>query len=204
VERDLHDGAQQRLVTASLTLRLARLGMSDESNAALRADLERASEEVQGALEELRELARGIHPAVLTEVGLCAAIKTLAERSALQVRVECGLDNRLAPMVEAAAYFVVSEALVNVAKHAPEARVTVRALRADGELRVDIEDDGPGGADAATGTGLRGLADRVAAVDGTLTVRSPRGGGTTVSAAIPVETVGESGQPGSPSSGAPR
>jgi signal transduction histidine kinase len=185
IERDLHDGAQQRLVALTLALRLARTRLGEDADPAARISLEQASEEAKAALAELRELARGIHPQVLTEAGLHAAVETLAARSPARVSVDIDPDARFAPAVEAIAYFVVSESLANIAKHAEAGAVRVRAGWQDGVLTVEIADDGRGGADPRTGTGLRGLLDRVSAVDGTLEVVSPPGVGTRIVARIP-------------------
>jgi signal transduction histidine kinase len=185
IERDLHDGAQQRLVALTLALRLARTRLGDEADPAVKLSLEQASDEARAALSELRELARGIHPQILTEAGLHAAIESLAVRTPAAVTVDMDSDARFAPAVEAIAYFVVSESLANIAKHAEAGAVAVRAGWADGVLTVEVADDGRGGADPRTGTGLRGLLDRVSAVDGTLEVVSPPGNGTRIIARIP-------------------
>jgi signal transduction histidine kinase len=188
IERDLHDGAQQRLVALSLKLGMARKRMEkgDDGAAVLVAE---AHEESKLALAELRDLARGIHPAILTERGLGPAIEELAARAPIPVLVEEVPDVRLAPNAEAAAYFVVAECLVNVAKYAQADEATVRARREVGRVVVEVSDDGIGGADPALGTGLRGLADRVEALDGALTVRSIAGQGTTVRAEIPLTSI---------------
>jgi PAS domain S-box-containing protein len=184
IERDLHDGAQQRLVALSLEVRLARSRAErDPSTAA--PFLEHLGKELAEASAELRELAHGIHPAVLTERGLAAAIEALAGRSTVPVRIAQTPEGRLAPAVEAAAYFVVAEALTNVAKYAQAESATVSVTAGDGSVVVEVSDDGVGGADAGAGTGLRGLADRVDALDGTLSVTSPRGQGTVLRAVIP-------------------
>lgn len=184
VERDLHDGAQGRLVALALALRLAASKLEDRDEAA-RAAIQRANEEVSQALSELRELARGIHPSILTDEGLAAALEALAERASVRVDLEAVADERLSARIEAGAYFVVSEAITNAAKHAAGARVRVRAVRENGMLHVEIADDGPGGADVARGSGLRGLADRVEALDGTFEVVSGAGAGTRIVARIP-------------------
>ena len=186
LERDLHDGAQQRLVALSLALRRARSGLT-ESDENLAPSLDDASMLVKEALEELRTLARGIHPAVLTELGLAGALGALAGRSPVPVTIEALPPDRLPQPVEAAAYFVVSEALANVAKHAPGAVARVRATVEAGRLLVEVMDDGPGGAAAAPGSGLQGLDDRVAAVGGHLEIANPPGGGTSIRASIPVD-----------------
>ncbi|MFL5775699.1 MAG: histidine kinase [Chloroflexota bacterium] len=185
VERDLHDGAQQRLVSLTLALRLARASLGDDVAPSARLSLDQASAEAKAALSELRELARGIHPQILTEAGLGPAVDSLAARSPLDVRVEIG-STRFSPAIEGAVYFTISEALTNIAKYAQASRALVRAEWLDDELAVEIADDGIGGADASSGTGLRGLADRLESVDGSLEVVSPIGGGTRLFARIPV------------------
>ena len=184
LERNLHDGAQQRLVSLALTLRLARDGIADPTPQALEL-LDRADEELQLALDELRELARGIHPAVLTERGLGPALEGVAARSTIPVELVDLPRERLPEPVEAAVYYVVSEALVNVAKHANASGAKVVFAEADGRLVVEVSDDGSGGADAEGGSGLRGLADRVEALDGRLEVASSAAG-TTLRAEIPL------------------
>ncbi len=185
VERNLHDGAQQRLATLALSLAMIR--DRDGAGPAMAASLARASAELRQAIDELRELARGIHPAILTEEGLPAAVESLADRSSLPVRVVSDFDARLPEPVETAAYFVVSESLANVTKHAHASRARVELSRCNGTLRVEVRDDGVGGADAARGSGLLGLADRVAAVRGSIRVETPPGGGTRVLAEIPCD-----------------
>jgi PAS domain S-box-containing protein len=183
LERNLHDGAQQRLVSLSLALRLAHSRLKDDPAEAERL-LNSASEELAQALEELRELARGIHPAVLSERGLSAALETLAGRASLPVEVTAP-DDRLPPAVEAAAYYVISEALANIGKYAQASAVEVNVARLNGRAIVEVSDNGVGGADPAKGSGLRGLADRVEALDGTLAVESQPGVGTRIRAEIP-------------------
>jgi PAS domain S-box-containing protein len=185
IERDLHDGAQQRLVSMALDLRLARRVVAQDPSAAGPL-LERLGEELAAASAELRELARGIHPAVLTERGLAPAIGALAARSTVPVEVLAVPDDRLAPALEATAYFTVSEALTNVAKYADASHATVLVEPRDGELVVEVRDDGIGGASPDSGSGLRGLADRVGAADGELSVESPAGEGTLVRATLPL------------------
>jgi signal transduction histidine kinase len=193
VERNLHDGAQQRLVTLSLALTMARNRLASETDRSearsRRTDVDEllteAAEELVLALQELRELARGIHPAILMEEGLCAALDALAERSPVPVEVSTHADAPLPPSVEAAAYYVVSEALANVAKYANASFATVKIGRCERGLRVEVSDDGVGGAVARPGSGLEGLADRVAALDGLLKVDSQPGNGTRVTAEIP-------------------
>jgi signal transduction histidine kinase len=184
LERDLHDGAQQRLVSMALSMRLARDKMRDDPGAAERM-LDGASAELDAALEELRELARGIHPAVLSDRGLDAALETLARRAPLPVELNRHSHERLPESIELAAYFVVSEALTNVAKYADASHAKVNVARRNGKLLVEVTDDGVGGADPDNGTGLRGLADRLAVIEGRLEVESPPGAGTTIRAKIP-------------------
>jgi signal transduction histidine kinase len=188
LERDLHDGAQQRLVSVSLALRRvrARLSAGPGEDAEAIAAADQAATELKLAIPELRELARGIHPAILTEAGLADAITALAERSAVPATVRSVPDRRLPPAVEATAYFIVSEALANVAKHANATSVSIAATATRTTLRVEVGDDGVGGADAASGTGIRGLQDRVAAIGGTLRMESPAGQGTLAIAEIPL------------------
>jgi signal transduction histidine kinase len=187
LERDLHDGAQQRLVALSLQLALARRKLEDDPATGGRL-LDAARGELDRALEELRELARGIHPAILTDRGLGAALEALADRAPLPVDLHAMPDDRLPAAVEAAAYFVVAESLTNVAKYSGAEHATVSVGRRDGFAVVEVSDDGVGGADPAAGTGLRGLADRLAALDGRLEVHSPPGGGTLIRANIPCPT----------------
>jgi len=185
LERNLHDGAQQRLVSISLSLRLAQ-GQLEKNPAAAQEVLEASREELARALEELRELARGIHPAVLTDRGLEAALESLAARAPLPVEIEGPLVS-LPAAVEAAAYYVVSEALANVTKYAQASSVKVTVEQVNGCAHVEVADDGVGGADPGRGSGLRGLADRVASLNGKLAIDSPPGAGTRVRAEIPLE-----------------
>jgi len=183
LERDLHDGAQSRLVALALTLRAARGRVKDDAQ--LAELLDSAQEELRTSLAELRELARGIHPAVLTERGLEPALQSLVARAPVPVTVEAS-EARLPGPVESAAYFVVSEALANVAKYAQATHASVTVEQTNGDLTVEVVDDGVGGADVARGSGLRGLQDRLAALDGSLSLDSPAGRGTTLRAHIPV------------------
>jgi len=185
LERDLHDGAQQRLVALSLTMRLAQTRLHKDPDAAEQL-LGGAQEELAHALEELRELARGIHPAVLSDRGLGPALEALAGRSPVPVELDGTPPERLPAAVEAAAYFVVAEALTNVAKYAGASQARVCVSRSNGHAVVEIADDGVGGADPLRGSGLRGLADRVSALDGILKLNSPAGAGTLLRAEIPV------------------
>jgi signal transduction histidine kinase len=184
VERDLHDGAQQRLISLSLELRVARNALGQDADPAVRRSLDRAADEAAAALAELRDLALGIHPLILTESGLGAAVESLADRSPVDVAVDIGPE-RYPAAVEAAAYFVISEALANVAKYASATMARVRVRPFEGHMTIDVDDDGVGGADPRSGSGLNGLRDRLAALDGTLAIDSPSGGGTRLSARIP-------------------
>jgi signal transduction histidine kinase len=184
VERDLHDGAQQRLVALALELQVVRSRLETDPAGAGQL-LEAAADELAGATHELRELARGLHPPLLSDRGLVPALEALAKRAPLPVAVEAEEVERSPQAVEAAAYFVVAEALTNVARHAHAEQAIVRVARRNGELRVEVEDDGAGGADLGAGTGLRGLRDRVDALDGSLEVESRPGRGSTVRATLP-------------------
>jgi signal transduction histidine kinase len=183
IERDLHDGAQQQLLALALELRVLRSSISDPEAGPL---VDGLAVRLEAALSDLRELARGIHPAILTRSGLDPAIEALAKRSPIPVEVQSAIEGRLAPAVEAAAYFVVAEALTNVARYAEAGQARVE-LRGDGNggIVVVVADDGVGGADASAGSGLRGLQDRLAVVDGVLTIDSPTGAGTRLEATIP-------------------
>jgi signal transduction histidine kinase len=183
LERNLHDGAQQRLLGLGLALQLARAKVGAEANGAAEL-LGEAEDELRRALDELRELACGIHPAILNDQGLGAAVRSLAERSTVPVAIVVP-EARLGKPVEAAAYFLVSESLANVAKYAHASSVRVNIIRRNGSAVIDIDDNGVGGADPACGSGLRGLSDRVQALDGTFRIESPVGGGTHIHAEIP-------------------
>ena len=184
IERDLHDGAQQSLVSLAMSLGRARAKLDDDP-AAARVLLDQAHGDAKRALAELRDLARGIHPAVLTDRGLDAALSAVAARSPVPVSVEVDVPHRPSPTIEAVAYFVVAEALTNVAKHARARAAAVRVLQAGDQLYVTVLDDGDGGADLGLGTGLTGLRDRVAAVDGRLALSSPAGGPTELTVELP-------------------
>jgi signal transduction histidine kinase len=187
LERNLHDGAQARFVGLALLLGHARRVVDrDPTDPEVGALLDQALGELQSGLAELRELARGIHPPLLTEQGLEPALRALVARAPVPATLAADLAERVPPPVEIAAYFVVAEALANVGKYACASRVSCTVVRGDGSLRVVVEDDGVGGADVAAGTGLRGLADRVNALGGELRVVSPVDGGTVVTAEIPV------------------
>jgi PAS domain S-box-containing protein len=180
IQRNLHDGAQQRLTAVLLSL--GRLRDSPQERGQL---LDLAIDELSAGLQEIRELASGLHPSVLTERGLASALEAVALRSPIPVRLQAELDESLPPQVEAAAYYVVAEGVANAHKHAGATSVVVRARTDDGSLLVGVEDDGVGGADVE-GSGLRGLADRVEALGGTVTLESPEGGGTRLHARIPL------------------
>jgi signal transduction histidine kinase len=184
LERDLHDGAQQRMVSLAMTLGLAqqKLATNPEQGARLVSE---AHEEAKRALQDLRDLARGLHPAVLTDHGLEAALPALAARCPIPTRVDVAVSPRPIPAIESAAYFVVAEALTNVARHSQATSVEVTARRGQDLLTIEVRDDGPGGARVVPGGGLAGLTDRVEALDGRLTVTSPAGGPTVVRVEIP-------------------
>ena len=190
IERDLHDGAQQRLVSLALQLHVAQAAVPPDLDE-LAADLDHVAAGLDGALEELREFARGIHPAILAEGGLGPALRTLARRCSVPVQLQVGMEGRLPEQVEVAAYYVVAEALTNVAKHAGASVVQVEVDAEDGLVRVGVRDDGFGGADPARGSGLVGLKDRVEATGGTLRVDSRAGQGTSLLVELPIDA----GQP---------
>ena len=184
LERDLHDGAQHRLAFIAMELDRARSKLADDPEGASEL-LARAHEESKRAMVELRDLVRGIHPSVLTDRGLDAAVSGLAERCPVPVDVEVRLEDRPPDAVETGAYYVVAEALTNVGKHAQANRATVEIRRDDGRLVVEVRDDGRGGAARVSGSGLEGLAQRVEALDGTLNIDSPTGGPTVITAELP-------------------
>jgi signal transduction histidine kinase len=185
IERDLHDGAQQRLVTLALYLRAAQATVPPELGE-LDAELNRAVAEATGVQDDLREIARGIHPAILAEGGLSAALRSLARRSPIPVHLEMRVERQLPENVEVSAYYVIAEALTNAAKHARASAVTVTVEAVEAVLRATVRDDGAGGADLARGTGLVGLKDRVEALDGRLFLDSPRGEGTSLRVELPL------------------
>ena len=185
IERDLHDGAQQRLVSLQLSLQMLRRDLGPDADPAAVAELDAATAEAAAAIADIRELARGVHPAILTEAGLGPALASLADRAPLPVVVVDELDRRLPSSVEATAYFVTAEAVTNAIKHAGATRVDVRTWLADDQLRLDVRDDGRGGADPSDGTGLTGIKDRVAALGGTISLRSDAGQGTRLEVALP-------------------
>jgi len=184
IQRDLHDGAQQRLVTLALRLRGARVAIKDDPDGAGR-QLDEALDELKHAIEDLRSLARGIHPAVLSDRGLGAALQSLAARAPLPVELEVH-DGRLPSALESAVYFVVAELLTNVAKYAEATYASVRVIREDSHVLLAVADDGIGGALGSVESGLGGLIDRIEALDGRLEVISPPGEGTIVRAVIPL------------------
>jgi signal transduction histidine kinase len=186
IERDLHDGTQQRLVSLGLELRLAQSSASPDLTE-LRAEVRRVADELDGAVDDLREISRGIHPAILSEGGLGPALRTLARRSAVPVELDAEPDSRFPPHVEIAAYYVLSEALANTAKHARASRARVAVEQRDGTLHLSIGDDGVGGAEPEEGYGLTGLRDRVEALGGSIHVVSPRGEGTLIVVDLPVQ-----------------
>jgi signal transduction histidine kinase len=183
IERDLHDGAQQRLVALTMKLGLARLDLPRESAAA--GQIGEAHDEAKAALAELRELIRGVHPQVLGDRGLPAAVQEAADRSPIPVGVDVVIGARLPESVEVAAYYAVCEALANIAKHSQASQAQVRGRRVGDQVVLEVRDDGRGGADPSAGTGLVGLADRIAVVDGRLFLSSPPGGPTVVRVEIP-------------------
>jgi signal transduction histidine kinase len=185
IERDLHDGAQQRLVSLGLSLRAAQKAVPP-GQPVLREELGRLARGTAEILEELREISRGIHPAVLSLGGLGLALKALARRSPVPVKLDVRVQARLPERAEVAAYFVVSEALANVAKHARASVVEVQVEVRDGALAVSISDDGIGGADPSRGSGLIGLTDRVEASGGTISISSHAGAGTQITAQLPI------------------
>lgn len=185
VERNLHDGAQQRLVSLSLAIGMARSKLGTGAVSDAEDLLGQASQEATCAIKELRELARGLHPAILSEVGLVAAVQSVAERSPVPVEVRASTNGPLCDSVEATAYYVVAESLTNVAKYARASSVQVRIEHCGDRLRVEVADDGTGGAELRPGSGLEGLADRVAVLEGHLEVHSSPGAGTRIRADLP-------------------
>ncbi|WP_327089661.1 sensor histidine kinase [Nonomuraea sp. NBC_01738] len=186
IERDLHDGAQQRLVSLAMNLGLARATLTDLPDDAKTA-IAQAHEEAKQALKELRDFVRGLHPAVLNDQGLDAALSGVAARSPVPVRLRVEIGERVSPTIEAVAFFVVSEALTNIAKHAGATRAEITVRRRGAVLTITVVDDGRGGASLEGGTGLRGLRQRVGSVDGTLRLESPLGGPTMIEVELPCE-----------------
>ena len=190
VERNLHDGVQQRLVASTLRLRLAEQLVPSELDD-LKRNLAELASELTEVSTELRELSRGLHPAILAQGGLPSALKTLARRSTVPVTLDAAIDRRLPEAVEVAAYYVVAEALANAAKHAQASEVTVCAHRTGDRLRMSLQDDGIGGAEVSKGSGLIGLKDRVETLGGTFRLDSPRGGGTSIHVTIPFKVLNQ-------------
>jgi signal transduction histidine kinase len=186
IERDLHDGTQQRLVSLGLALRAAEASVSPERED-LREQLSRVAQGLTEAVEDLQEISRGIHPAILTKGGLGPALQTLAHRSPIPVDLDITMDIRLPEPIEVAAYFVASEALANAAKHSQASRIDLSLEESDGDLVLSVRDDGVGGADPARGSGLVGLTDRVEALGGSIRVASPPGEGTQITSELPLE-----------------
>jgi signal transduction histidine kinase len=186
IERDLHDGTQQRLVSLGLALRAAQSDLPSDLDD-LRAELARIATGLAGAVEELQALSRGIHPAILAQGGLAPALRTLARRSAIPVALDLRIGRRLPAPIEVAAYYVMSEALANATKHAQASRIDISVTPRDGRLMLSIRDDGIGGADRSRGSGLVGLTDRVEALGGSISVESPPGAGTRITAELPLE-----------------
>jgi PAS domain S-box-containing protein len=186
IERNLHDGTQQRLVSLGLALRAAEAHLPSDSND-VRSELSHIATGLGDAVEELREISRGIHPAILSEGGLGPALRALARRSAIPVELDVKTDTRLPEPIEVAAYFVASEAVANATKHAEASRIHVAVAPRNGTLQLSVRDDGVGGADSGHGSGLVGLQDRVEALGGTIRIHSPPGGGTSLVATVPLE-----------------
>jgi signal transduction histidine kinase len=185
IERDLHDGTQQQLVSLLLDVRGVQAAVPPQL-AELEGGLSRVAERIEGVFDQVREISHGIHPAILSERGLQAALRSLARRSAVPVELSLRVERRLPDQVEVAAYYAVSEALTNAAKHARASSVQVELGADDTMVRLTVRDDGIGGADPARGSGLTGLSDRIEAVGGTLKATSPVGGGTTLLIEMPV------------------
>ena len=190
IERDLHDGTQQRLITLALELRALRETASSSQDE-LAAKLSGIEDGLRAVLEELREISRGVHPAILSEGGIRPALKALARRSDVPVELELGALDRLPAPVEVAVYYVVSEALANATKHARASAVSVRLEARDGSLRLAVHDDGRGGADATRGSGIVGLIDRAEALGGSVTINSPAGDGTSISVELPIRSAAD-------------
>jgi signal transduction histidine kinase len=188
IERDIHDGVQQRLVALSLALKMTATRVGHDPPEAVIESLDDAADEARETLAELRRLARGIHPAIVTEGGLVAALESLADRSPVPVDLRVPDTGRLTPPVEVTVYYVVAETLTNAVKHAGASKVAVDLTRSDGQILVEVVDDGSGGAFASPGSGLSGLEDRVAALGGHLQIDSPPGGGTRIQVDIPCES----------------
>ncbi|GAA5142174.1 hypothetical protein GCM10023320_82180 [Pseudonocardia adelaidensis] len=188
IERDLHDGVQQQLVALALELRIAEEAVPPELTQ-VRTQLAQVATDLRRVTDELQEISRGIHPAILSEGGLRPALRALARRSITPVELDVDISGRLPEQIEAAAYYIASEALTNVAKHASTSTAYMHAVVHDGTLHLSIRDDGAGGATPGAGSGLIGLTDRVEALRGTISISSPRGAGTTVRVDLPVRAV---------------
>jgi signal transduction histidine kinase len=186
IERNLHDGTQQRLVSLGLAVRAAEADVPPDRRG-LRVELSGIATGLMDAVAELREISRGVHPAILSEAGLGPALRTLARRSTIPVDLDVRTDTRLSEPIEVAAYFVASEALANAAKHAHASHMEVSLARRNGSLVLSIRDDGIGGADPGRGSGLVGLRDRVEALGGTIRIDSPPGGGTSLVVTLPID-----------------
>jgi signal transduction histidine kinase len=186
IERDLHDGTQQRLVSLGLAVRAAEASVPPERDD-LREELSHVAQGLAEAVEDLQEISRGIHPAILTKGGLGPALRTVARRSPIPVDLDLTMDVRLPEPIEVAAYFVASEALANAAKHSQASRIDLSLEQGDGSLVLSIRDDGVGGADATRGSGLVGLADRVEALGGSIRADSRHGEGTQITVELPLE-----------------
>jgi signal transduction histidine kinase len=195
VERNIHDGTQQKLLSLLVGLRLTEIRLGDDADPQLRASLAEMADQLNGAIDELRDLARGVHPAILVEEGLAAGLVSLAERSPVPVVLEAVPEERLPTDIEVTAYYIVSEGIANAAKHGAASEVRVHAGLVDGSLDVRVSDDGRGGAVVGAGSGLRGLADRVETVGGRFRVLSPVGGGTTLTAVIPATLTAQTDAP---------
>jgi signal transduction histidine kinase len=202
IERDLHDGIQQRLVAIALQARVTSM-MTPLPSDEIRGELTVLADQLTAALDELREIARGIHPAILSEAGLGAALKTLSRRSAVPVALDVNLDFRVEEAVEVAAYYIASEALTNAAKHAQASVVELHVDCRDGALTLALRDDGIGGADPGGGSGLIGLQDRVEALGGTISVASAPGRGTLLRVVLPVDSSATGAPPLPPSTQRP-
>jgi PAS domain S-box-containing protein len=188
IERNLHDGAQQQLVTLGMTLRLVRSALDRGDSEAARQTLDQATETLTTATAELRDLARGIHPAMLSDKGLRPALEALGDRAPVPVELDCQVDERLPEEVEIAAFYFVAESLTNVARYANADSATITVSQREDKLMVAVADDGSGGADTRSGSGLRGLCDRIEALGGTIDIRSDPGHGTLITAEIPCQT----------------
>ena len=186
LERNLHDGAQQRRAALGLSLQATRAAVPPDRNDLL-AELSTIAAGLRGALTDLQELSRGVHPAVLSKGGLGPALRTLARRSAVPVHLDVGTDSRFPESIEVAAYYAASEAAANAIKHAQASRIDIALATVDGNLLLSIRDDGVGGADPEQGSGLVGLRDRVEALGGRLRIDSPSGGGTSLALTLPIE-----------------